>query len=109
MGFIGLIRKYSGRDLDLNKLIQKVETYLGRDLKFSMREFRQLQLLREDILKLLVESDSPLETREIQDVLKSTRIKILYRLHDLRGEGLIKGKHVGSGKGTWIWWRKDAF
>lgn len=22
------------------------------------------------------------------------------------GEGLIKGKHIGGGKGTWIWWKK---
>src|SRR3989338_5456755 len=38
--------------MDLNRLIEKIEKYLGKDLKFSMREFRQLQLLREDVLKL---------------------------------------------------------
>lgn len=25
------------------------------------------------------------------------------------GEGLIKGKFVGPGKGVWIWWKKEAF
>jgi len=57
------------------------------------------------ILKILREVDEPLETKEIEELLpKETRTKILYRLNNLRGEGLIKGKVVGSGKGTWIWW-----
>src|SRR3989338_1480595 len=38
--------------MDINKLISNIEKYLGKDLKFSMREFRQLKLLREDVLKL---------------------------------------------------------
>ena len=62
------------------------------------------------ILEVLNKADEPLETKEIEFLLKNiTRTKILYRLNDLRGEGLIKGKSVGSGKGNWIWWRKDAF
>lgn len=64
------------------------------------------------ILTLLQGSEEPLETKEIetllaQDRLKDiTRIKVLYRLNLLRGDGTIKGKPVGSGKGTWIWWGK---
>jgi len=38
--------------MDLNGLIRKIEKYTDVDLKFSMREFKQLQLLREDILRL---------------------------------------------------------
>ena len=57
------------------------------------------------ILTILREVDEPLETKEIEELLKKeTRTKILYRLNNLRGDSLIKGKVVGSGKGTWIWW-----
>ena len=62
------------------------------------------------ILNLLQESEEPLETKEIETLLIETRlkditrIKVLYRLNLLRGDGKMKGKPVGSGKGTWIWW-----
>ena len=66
--------------------------------------------ITEKILEILKKADEPLETKEIELVLKNvTRIKVLYRLNNLRGEGLIKGKAIGSGKGAWVWWRKDAF
>lgn len=59
------------------------------------------------ILKIIESSNEPLETKEIQDKLKKiTRTKILYRLNNLRAEALIKGKQIGAGKGTWIWWKK---
>lgn len=62
------------------------------------------------ILEILKKSDEPLETKEIGLILKNvSRIKIMYRLNNLRGDGQIKGKPVGSGNGTWIWWRKNAF
>ena len=62
------------------------------------------------IIEILKKADNPLETREIEEILKDvTRIKVFYRLNLLRGDGLIKGKPVGSGKGTWIWWRQNAF
>ncbi len=58
------------------------------------------------ILQIIQQAQEPLETREIEVLLKGhTRIKILYRLNLLRGDGMIKGKPVGSGKGTWIWWK----
>lgn len=57
------------------------------------------------IVDILTNSDEPFETKEIELLLKNvTRIKVLYRLNNLRGEGKIKGKAIGSGKGTWIWW-----
>lgn len=62
------------------------------------------------ILKVLQETEEPLETKEIETLLAEarlkdiTRIKVLYRLNLLRGDGVVKGKPVGSGKGTWIWW-----
>jgi len=66
--------------------------------------------ISKNIIRILKKADEPLETREIEIILKViSRVKVLYRLHYLRGEGLIKGKPVGSGKGAWIWWRKDAF
>jgi repressor of nif and glnA expression len=64
----------------------------------------------EAIITIIGSSNEPLETKEIEEKLpKETRAKILYRLRDLQGEGLIKGKIVGAGKGTWIWWRKNCF
>ncbi len=60
------------------------------------------------ILQLVQASAEPRETKEIEGELKTvTRVKVLYRLNILRGDGLIKGKPVGSGKGTWIWWPKE--
>jgi predicted transcriptional regulator len=57
------------------------------------------------ILRLIENSQEPLETREIGDKLKKiTRTKIMYRLNQLRAESLVRGKQVGAGKGTWIWW-----
>ena len=70
--------------------------------------------LSEVALKIINEANEPLETKEIEERVKKfvkdvTRTKLFYRLSNLRGEGLIKGKFVGPGKGVWIWWRKDAF
>ncbi len=62
------------------------------------------------ILRIISESNEPLETREIEKLLEKllkknvTRTKVFYRLNLLRGDGKIKGKFVGSGKGAWIWW-----
>jgi len=62
------------------------------------------------ILELLAQAKEPLETKEIELILKDvTRVKVLYRLNLLRGDSLIKGKAVGSGKGCWIWWSKEVF
>ncbi len=62
------------------------------------------------ILDILAKAKEPLETKEIELILKNaTRVKVLYRLNLLRGDGLIKGKPVGSGKGTWIWWINSLF
>lgn len=63
--------------------------------------------ISDKLLGIIKEAKEPLETAEVELLLKDvTRVKILYRLNNLRGEGLIKGKQVGSGKGTWIWWSK---
>ena len=71
--------------------------------------------MEDEISKMIVEIfskiEEPLETKEVEErvraVLRSvTRTKIFYRLTNLRGDGLIKGKFVGPGKGVWIWWRK---
>jgi len=67
---------------------------------------RKLDNISKKILDVINKSDEPLETKEVELILKdTTRIKILYRLNNLRGESLIKGKPVGSGKGAWIWWK----
>lgn len=67
---------------------------------------RSVDVVSKKILDIIVNAGEPLETREIELILKNvTRIKVLYRLNNLRGEGQIKGKPVGSGKGCWIWWK----
>ncbi|HZX44459.1 MAG TPA: hypothetical protein VFF28_02125 [Candidatus Nanoarchaeia archaeon] len=67
---------------------------------------RELDGTSKKILDIITNAGEPLETREIELLLKGiSRVKALYRLNNLRGEGLIKGKAVGSGKGTWIWWK----
>lgn len=69
-----------------------------------------LDAISQEIIRLINQSNEPLETKEIETKLSSSsRTKIFYRLKDLRGDGLIKGKMVGAGKGAWIWWRVDAF
>ncbi len=70
--------------------------------------------LADAILKELTQAKEPLATKEVEERLAkagraATRTKIFYRLMNLRGEGLIKGKFVGPGKGVWIWWRPEVF
>jgi hypothetical protein len=68
---------------------------------------KEKDILSDKILNIILKSNEPLETREIELVLKGvSRVMILYRLNVLRGDGTIRGKPVGSGKGTWIWWKK---
>jgi len=78
-------------------------------------------MYKEDIitklaLKTIEKAEEVLETKEIEEKIALsiknvtiTRTKLFARLNNLRGEGLIKGKFVGPGKGVWIWWKKDAF
>lgn len=73
-----------------------------------------LDSIAKAILKIVEDSAEPLETKEIQEKIESvianvTRTKLIYRLTLLRGDGLIKGKFVGPGKGVWIWWKKGVF
>jgi len=70
--------------------------------------------IKDKIFTILNSANEPLETKEIAEKLKqkkitTTRTKIFYRLNILRGEGKIKGKFTGPGKGVWIWWRTNAF
>ena len=70
--------------------------------------------LSKAILKVVLQSREPLETKEIESLVKKnffdiTRTKLFYRLNVLRGDGAIKGKFVGPGKGVWIWWKKGVF
>ena len=71
-------------------------------------------LITKKALEIVENTDEVLETNEILEQIqislnKVTRTKLFSRLNNLRGEGLIKGKFVGPGKGVWIWWRKEAF
>lgn len=71
-------------------------------------------LITKKALEIIERANEVLETKEILEELqisldKLTRTKLFSRLNNLRGEGLIKGKFVGPGKGVWIWWKKDGF
>ncbi|MFH0836663.1 MAG: hypothetical protein V1870_00890 [Candidatus Aenigmatarchaeota archaeon] len=72
--------------------------------------------IKDEVVHILDRAIEPLETKEIEDEIKNTvkkesvtRTKVFYRLNLLRGEGRIKGKFTGPGKGVWIWWRTEAF
>ena len=62
------------------------------------------------IADVINKSKEPLETTEVlaQATTKSgadiTRPVLFYRLNNLRAEGVIHGKQIGSGKGNWVWW-----
>ncbi|MFH1711278.1 MAG: hypothetical protein ABH840_03130 [Nanoarchaeota archaeon] len=71
-------------------------------------------LIAKKALEIVEVSGEVLETKEILEEIqislnRVTRTKLFSRLNNLRGEGLIKGKFIGPGKGVWIWWKKDAF
>ncbi len=65
------------------------------------------------VLKVSNNAGEPLETKEVEELVKKSMkgvmgSKLFYRLTMLRAEGLIRRKFVGSGKGVWFWWKKDA-
>jgi hypothetical protein len=76
--------------------------------------------LSDAILNIVQNNNEPLETEEIvsrvhethlpgrPDVTfkNATRTKVMYRLNNLRADGLISGKMLGSGRGVWVWWNK---
>jgi len=64
----------------------------------------------EEILSIINSSVYPLETKEIANKFPElSHSQVLQRLTIIWGDGVVKGKLVGSGKGVWIWWRVDAF
>jgi len=69
--------------------------------------------LSRQILKIVNNSNAPLETKEIHEKIRIdlgevSRSKLMYRLSNLRAEGEIQGKYVGSGKGVWIWYKSEV-
>lgn len=73
-------------------------------------------MITREILRIITDSEEPLETKEIEERIRGavkkesvTRTKVFYRLNLLRGEGRIKGKFIGSGKGVWVWWIHRLF
>lgn len=62
-----------------------------------------------DILKFIESSSEPLETKDVEKKLNISRAIATTRLNRLWGEGKINGKTIGSGRKTFIWWKKGAF
>ena len=94
-----------------------VWVHLWIDIFKKMKEF--FWLVKKDKVKLaivdiLTSAGEPLETKEVQERVDAqigsvTRTKLFYRLMTMRGDGALKGKFVGPGKGVWIWWKNEAF
>lgn len=69
--------------------------------------------IQEEIYHLIKTVNEPLETEEVISHIHSkvekdaSRNKVMYRLNNLRAEGKISGKMLGSGKGVWVWWHKQ--
>ncbi len=87
----------------IDKFIYCPAKYLG---------MKEQDKVKRAIVDVVSQATEPLETIEIQDKIGKSigdvsRSKLMYRLNDLRGEGEIQGKYVGSGKGVWIWWKKQ--
>ena len=106
---------YSPVDLPVDNiyLFLKVFKLIGRVTDSFISEEREMLFMdriSHKILKVLEKSREPLETTEIKNSVNATRVIVLNRLKDLRGEGKIKGKRVGAGtKGVWVWWLDSAF
>ncbi|MDQ4102007.1 MAG: hypothetical protein M3115_07475 [Thermoproteota archaeon] len=69
--------------------------------------------IQEEIYNLVKTANEPLETEEVIRHIHSnvekdaSRNKVMYRLNNLRAEGKISGKMLGSGKGVWVWWHRQ--
>lgn len=69
--------------------------------------------IQEEIYNLVRSANEPLETEEVIRHIHSnvekyaSRNKVMYRLNNLRAEGKIAGKMLGSGKGVWVWWHRQ--
>ncbi len=71
-------------------------------------------IIEKTVKGIILDANEILETKEILELVQvslsdTTRTKLFSRLNNLRGDGVIKGKCVGSGKGVWIWWSPDLF
>ena len=88
------------------KVFKGIGNATGAFISKSMQSILMKDKISVRIVGILKKSDEPLETMEIERMIpKATRVMVLNRLKDLRGDGKIKGKRVGAGsKGVWIWW-----
>jgi|GEM_PF-2616429 len=84
-------------------------TSADSDLPYSNGRRNGLDAISKLILQILHDAAEPLETKDLEDRCRNfdpsiTRIKVFYRLQNMRAGGHLKGKFIGSGKGSWIWW-----
>lgn len=71
-------------------------------------------VIEKTVRDIVQSAEEVLETKEILELVQVslpdvTRTKVFSRLNNLRGDGVIRGKCMGSGKGVWIWWPSDLF
>ncbi len=60
--------------------------------------------LEEKIISAVKDSQVPLVTPEIADMVEEDRRVVLRRLQRLAIEGKIKGRRIDAANGIWIWW-----
>jgi len=71
---------------------------------------KQDDKLTKVIAEVINKAKEPLETTEVMEMAATksgadiSRPVLFYRLNNLRAEGAIHGKQIGSGKGNWVWW-----
>ena len=75
--------------------------------RYDLPNTHSIDKYKKQVLEYINSENQILETTEVVDNVNSTRTILLRRLSDLRGDFVIKGKQVGSGKGVWIWWRNE--
>lgn len=59
--------------------------------------------LTQQIYKIVKNSNEPLATDEIVELVKRPRHLVIHRLRNLAMEGKIRGKQTRE-RGSWIWW-----
>lgn len=59
--------------------------------------------LTQQIYKVVKNSNEPLATDEIVELVKRPRYLVIHRLRNLAMEGKIRGKQTRE-RGSWIWW-----
>lgn len=98
----------------INRYIYKLLNRLNVGYTEVQKEMKIYDIIEKTARDIIRNAGEVLETKEILERVQTslcdvTRTKLFSRLNNLRGDGIIKGKCIGSGKGVWIWWDSNLF